>query len=88
MIKNLRNLRDGELTRKSTEFEQVQNLLITYDYFLDYSIYEMIFLERKIIVLMIYLICMFKLFLNKVKLKLNHNQQIFHQINIEIQMSN
>jgi hypothetical protein len=32
MIKNLRNLRDGELTRKSTEFEQVQNLLITYDY--------------------------------------------------------
>jgi hypothetical protein len=30
MIKNLRNLRDGELTRKNTEFELVQNLLITY----------------------------------------------------------
>jgi hypothetical protein len=32
MIKNLRNLREGELSRKSTEFEQLQNLLITYVY--------------------------------------------------------
>jgi hypothetical protein len=32
MIKNLRNLREGELTRKSTEFELVQNLLITYGF--------------------------------------------------------
>lgn len=30
MIKNLRNLREGELTRKSTEFDLVQNLLLTY----------------------------------------------------------
>jgi hypothetical protein len=30
MIKNLRNLREGELTRKTTEFEQLQTLLITY----------------------------------------------------------
>jgi hypothetical protein len=30
MIKNLRNLRDGELTRKNIEFDQLQNLLITY----------------------------------------------------------
>ena len=35
MIKNLRNLRDGELTRKSTEFEQVQSLLIAYVNLLD-----------------------------------------------------
>ncbi len=30
MIKNLRNSRDGELTRKNIEFDQLQNLLITY----------------------------------------------------------
>ncbi|CAF3379261.1 unnamed protein product [Rotaria sp. Silwood1] len=29
MIKNLKNLREGELTKKSVEFEQIQNLLIT-----------------------------------------------------------
>ncbi|CAF3932411.1 unnamed protein product [Adineta steineri] len=29
MIKNLKNLRDGELTHKSTEFDQLQSLLIT-----------------------------------------------------------
>jgi len=34
MIKNLRNLREGELARKSNEFELVQNLLITYDFLL------------------------------------------------------
>ncbi|CAF2528282.1 unnamed protein product [Rotaria sp. Silwood2] len=29
MIKNLKNLREGELTKKTVEFEQIQNLLIT-----------------------------------------------------------
>ena len=38
MIKNLRNLRDAELARKSTEFEQVQNLLFTYDYHWNFDI--------------------------------------------------
>jgi hypothetical protein len=30
VIKNLRNLRDGELARKTMEFEQLQQLLRTF----------------------------------------------------------
>lgn len=30
MIKQLRSLREGELTRKNLELEQIQNLLIAY----------------------------------------------------------